>query len=117
MVVVMNPDASPGVTVRADVGISSVAMSWLAGELLAAGRPARRHRGLPDRRAGAHGLAAGAVIMAWFLVIVAGLVLLTSLAFAAGALRLARRRVLVQELAAIEGLAGPTCCASTRPAR
>src|SRR5207253_9179943 len=34
-----------------------------------------------------------------------GLVLLTSLAFAAGALRLARRRVLVQELAAIEGLA------------
>ena len=37
MVVVMNPDASPGVTARADVGISSVAMSWLAGELLAAG--------------------------------------------------------------------------------
>ncbi|MGH3253279.1 MAG: HAD-IC family P-type ATPase [Trebonia sp.] len=34
-----------------------------------------------------------------------GLVLLTSLAFAAGALRLARRRVLVSELAAIEGLA------------
>jgi hypothetical protein len=34
-----------------------------------------------------------------------GLVLLTSLAFAAGALRLARRRVLVPELAAIEGLA------------
>ena len=34
-----------------------------------------------------------------------GLVLLTSVAFAAGALRLARQRVLVQELAAIEGLA------------
>jgi cation-transporting P-type ATPase E len=34
-----------------------------------------------------------------------GLVLLTSMAFAAGALRLARRRVLVQELAAVEGLA------------
>jgi len=34
-----------------------------------------------------------------------GLVLLTSLAFAMGAIRLARRRVLVQELAAIEGLA------------
>ncbi|MDA8034233.1 MAG: HAD-IC family P-type ATPase [Actinomycetota bacterium] len=34
-----------------------------------------------------------------------GLVLLTSLAFAAGAVRLARRRVLVQELAAVEGLA------------
>ena len=34
-----------------------------------------------------------------------GLVLLTSIAFAAGALRLARRRILVSELAAIEGLA------------
>ena len=34
-----------------------------------------------------------------------GLVLLTTLAFAVGALRLARRRVLVQELPAIEGLA------------
>ncbi len=34
-----------------------------------------------------------------------GLVLLTTLAFALGAIRLARRRVLVQELAAIEGLA------------
>jgi cation-transporting P-type ATPase E len=34
-----------------------------------------------------------------------GLVLLTSLAFTMGAVRLARRRVLVQELAAIEGLA------------
>jgi cation-transporting P-type ATPase E len=34
-----------------------------------------------------------------------GLVLLTSIAFAVGAMRLAQRRVLVQELAAIEGLA------------
>lgn len=34
-----------------------------------------------------------------------GLVLLTSIAFAVGAMRLARERVLVQELAAIEGLA------------
>ncbi len=34
-----------------------------------------------------------------------GLVLLTSIAFAVGAVRLARERVLVQELAAIEGLA------------
>jgi cation-transporting ATPase E len=34
-----------------------------------------------------------------------GLVLLTTIAFALGALRLAQRRVLVQELAAIEGLA------------
>ncbi len=34
-----------------------------------------------------------------------GLVLLTSIAFAVGGMRLARRRVLVQELAAIEGLA------------
>jgi hypothetical protein len=37
MVVVMNPDASPGITVRADAGISSLALPWLAGELLAAG--------------------------------------------------------------------------------
>lgn len=37
MVVVMNADASPGVTVRADAGVSSPALPWLAGELLAAG--------------------------------------------------------------------------------
>jgi hypothetical protein len=37
MVVVMSSDASPGLTVRADVGVSSAAMPWLAGELLAAG--------------------------------------------------------------------------------
>jgi len=51
-------------------------------------------------RDAARGSAAGVVAM-----VPEGLVLLTSLAFAAGALRLARRRVLVQELAAIEGLA------------
>jgi hypothetical protein len=37
MVVVMNADASPDVTVRADAGVSSPALPWLAGELLAAG--------------------------------------------------------------------------------
>ena len=37
MVVVMNQDASPGLTVRAEVGMSALALSWLAGELLAAG--------------------------------------------------------------------------------
>jgi len=35
--VVMNSDASPGVTVRADAGVSSAALPWLAGEMLAAG--------------------------------------------------------------------------------
>jgi hypothetical protein len=37
MVVVMNPDGSPGVTVRADVGVSSPVLPWLAAELLGAG--------------------------------------------------------------------------------
>ena len=37
MVLVMNSDASPGLTVRADAGVSSPALPWLAGELLAAG--------------------------------------------------------------------------------
>jgi hypothetical protein len=37
MVVVMNQDASPGITVRAEAGLSALALSWLAGELLAAG--------------------------------------------------------------------------------
>lgn len=46
------------------------------------------------------GSAAGLVAM-----VPEGLVLLTSLAFTAGAMRLARSRVLVQELAAVEGLA------------
>ena len=33
----MNQDASPGITVRAEAGLSALALSWLAGELLAAG--------------------------------------------------------------------------------
>jgi len=33
----MNQDASPGLTVRAEEGLSALALSWLAGELLAAG--------------------------------------------------------------------------------
>jgi hypothetical protein len=37
MVVVMNPDGSPGVTVRADVGVSAPALPWLATGLLVAG--------------------------------------------------------------------------------
>jgi hypothetical protein len=36
-VVVMNPDGSPGVAVRADLGVSSPVLPALAGELLAAG--------------------------------------------------------------------------------
>jgi cation-transporting ATPase E len=68
-----------------------------AGLLLIASEFLRSHDSLRDA---ARGSAAGVVGM-----VPEGLVLLTSLAFAAGALRLARRRVLVQELAAIEGLA------------
>jgi hypothetical protein len=37
MVVVMNSGATPGLVVRADAGVSSPALPWLAGELLAAG--------------------------------------------------------------------------------
>jgi hypothetical protein len=37
MVVVLNSDRSPGVAVRATVAVSSPALPWLAGELLAAG--------------------------------------------------------------------------------
>ncbi len=37
MVVVMNPDGSPGVTVRADVGVSAPALPWLATRLLVVG--------------------------------------------------------------------------------
>jgi hypothetical protein len=37
VVVMMNQDASPGVTVRADAGVSAPALAWLAGELLADG--------------------------------------------------------------------------------
>jgi hypothetical protein len=36
-VVVMNADARPGLSVRAEAGISALALPWLAGELLAAG--------------------------------------------------------------------------------
>jgi hypothetical protein len=36
-VVVMNTDARPGLSVRAEAGISALALPWLAGELLAAG--------------------------------------------------------------------------------
>lgn len=36
-VVVMNADARPGLSVRADAGISALALPWLAGELLATG--------------------------------------------------------------------------------
>jgi hypothetical protein len=35
--VVMNQDASPGLIVRAEAGLSAMALPWLAGELLAAG--------------------------------------------------------------------------------
>ena len=45
-----------------------------------------------------------------------GLVLMTSIAFAVGVVRLGRRQCLVQELPAIEGLAGSTWSAPTRPA-
>jgi cation-transporting P-type ATPase E len=68
-----------------------------AGLLLIASELFRSHDSLPDA---ARGSVAGVVGM-----VPEGLVLLTSLAFAAGELRLARRRVLVQELAAIEDLA------------
>jgi hypothetical protein len=37
MLVVMNADGSPDVAVRADAGVSSPVLPWLAGELLAAG--------------------------------------------------------------------------------
>ena len=37
MAVVMNPDGSPGVSVRADVGVSAPALPWLATRLLVAG--------------------------------------------------------------------------------
>jgi len=36
-VVVMNTDARPGLSVRAEAGISALALPWLAGELLATG--------------------------------------------------------------------------------
>jgi cation-transporting ATPase E len=75
-------------------------LTWLlipAGILLLTSEFFRSHDTFEDA---VRGSAAGLVAM-----VPEGLVLLTSLAFAMGAMRLARRRVLVQELAAIEGLA------------
>jgi cation-transporting P-type ATPase E len=75
-------------------------LTWVmipAGALLLISEFFRSHDTFEDA---VRGSAAGLVAM-----VPEGLVLLTSLAFAMGATRLARRRVLVQELAAIEGLA------------
>ncbi len=75
-------------------------VTWVmipAGLLVVIGEFFRSHDPLRDALRGS---AAALVAM-----VPEGLVLLTSLAFTAGALRLARRRVLVQELAAVEGLA------------
>ncbi len=75
-------------------------LTWVmipAGALLLFSEFFRSHDTFQDA---VRGSAAGLVAM-----VPEGLVLLTSLAFAMGAIRLARRRVLVQELAAIEGLA------------
>lgn len=76
------------------------AVTWVmvpAGVALVVTQVLRSHQPLADALRGS---VAGVGAM-----VPEGLVLLTSVAFAAGALRLARRRVLVQELAAIEGLA------------
>jgi cation-transporting ATPase E len=75
-------------------------VTWVmvpAGAALVATQVLRSHQALGDALRGS---VAGVGAM-----VPEGLVLLTSVAFAAAALRLARRRVLVQELAAIEGLA------------
>ncbi len=75
-------------------------VTWVmvpAGGALVASQLLRSHQALGDALRGS---VAGVAAM-----VPEGLVLLTSIAFAAGALRLARQRVLVQELAAIEGLA------------
>jgi len=75
-------------------------VTWVmipAGLLVVVSEFFRSHDPLRDA---ARGSAAALVAM-----VPEGLVLLTSLAFTAGALRLARRRVLVQELAAVEGMA------------
>ncbi len=75
-------------------------VTWVmvpVGVALAAGQLLRSHQSIPDAlRASVAGVGA---------MVPEGLVLLTSVAFTAGALRLARRRVLVQEPAALEGLA------------
>ena len=67
------------------------------GLLLVTSQTLRSGQGLPEA---VRGTVAGVGAM-----VPEGLVLLTTVAFAVGALRLARHRVLVQELAAIEGLA------------
>ena len=75
-------------------------VTWVmvpAGILLVLSQLLRSHQSLADALRGS---VAGVGAM-----VPEGLVLLTSIAFAVGAVRLARRRVLVQELAAIEGLA------------
>jgi cation-transporting P-type ATPase E len=75
-------------------------VTWVmvpAGILLIVSEFFRSHRAFEDA---VRGSAAGVSAM-----VPEGLVLLTSIAFAAGALRLARRKVLVAELPAIEGLA------------
>jgi cation-transporting ATPase E len=75
-------------------------VTWVmipAGILLVISEFFRSHRPLADA---VRGSVAGVSAM-----VPEGLVLLTSIAFAAGALRLAKRKVLVSELAAIEGLA------------
>lgn len=75
-------------------------VTWVmlpAGILLLVSEFFRSHRPLEDA---VRGSAAGVSSM-----VPEGLVLLTSIAFAAGAVRLARSRVLVAELPAIEGLA------------
>jgi len=75
-------------------------MTWVmvpTGALLVVSQLLRSHQSLADAlRSSVAGVSA---------MVPEGLVLLTSVAFAVGALRLARRNVLVQELAAIEGLA------------
>lgn len=76
------------------------AISWImvpVGVLLVTGQFVRSGQGLSES---VRGSVAGVGAM-----VPEGLVLLTTIAFALGAIRLARRRVLVQELAAIEGLA------------
>jgi cation-transporting ATPase E len=75
-------------------------VTWVmvpAGGALVLSQLLRSHQALGDALRGSVAGIAGMVPE--------GLVLLTSIAFAAGALRLAHQRVLVQELAAIEGLA------------
>ena len=67
--------------------------------------------GSGDWREAMSGAVAGTVAM-----VPEGLVLLTSLAFAVAVVRLAQRKVLVQELPAVEVSLASTCSASTRPA-